>query len=105
MEDRSWVTGERYRNLLDMRRQKLAYFETELPKQTSHFMVIQYEDLCDNYDEVLNQIQTRLGLVRRKPDEPFVRIEKYKGTYHRKFEPKEIKHKNEIEEILSSIDL
>ena len=100
MEDRSWLTGERYRNILEMRRQKLAYFETELPKQTSHFMIIGYEDLRDNYDDVLQQIQARFGFVRRNPDQPFVRIEKYKGTYHHKFEPKEIKHKQEIEDLI-----
>ena len=63
-------------------------------------MIIGYEDLRDNYDDVLQQIQARFGFVRRNPDQPFVRIEKYKGTYHHKFEPKEIKHKQEIEDLI-----
>lgn len=104
MADRNWTTGERYRNIMEMRRQKLAFFDTEIPRQTRRHMTIRYEDLRDNYDSVLAGIQTRFGLVRRQTnadaDVPFLRVDKYKGTYNYDFRETPVQRGAEIEDLL-----
>lgn len=66
MEDRNIYTGERYKNVFEMRQTKLQYLIDDLPKFVKHYIFIRYEDLCSDLKSTLQQLQEK-GL--RKKDE------------------------------------
>jgi hypothetical protein len=101
MEDRNWRTKQRYRNLFELRAEKNAYLREEIPKRVKHHWFLRYEDLRDHYQTTLERIEREFGLPRKPASaESFVRIEKYKGTYHALYEKKPVELTPEIQEFV-----
>ena len=79
MEDRNMVTKERYANIFEMRKIKHEFFLSKIQEKTKHFYLIQYEDLCNNYETVLNDIAKKFKLIRKT--DTWIHVPKIKGTF------------------------
>ena len=91
MEDRNWLTKERYANLFELRRMKNEYLHDKVSGDTTNrFFFLRYEDLRDDYENTLEIIQNRFLLRRKYPLMTFVKTPKYKGTYHSLYEKKPV---------------
>jgi len=91
MEDRNWLTKERYRNLFELRRMKNKYLLDKVSSDTTNrFFFLRYEDLRDNYENTLENIQKQFHLYLKYPLLPFVKTPKYKGTFHALYEKKPV---------------
>jgi len=99
MEDRNWRTKERYCNLFELRKQKLAYMMDEVPQRFTHHWFVRYEDLRDEYEAMLTHIEREFSFRRKMPGE-FVHIEKYKGTYNDLYKKKPVLLTPEIREYI-----
>lgn len=62
LEDRNFNTGKRYKNIFELRKSKLEYLYDKMPKLAKHYMLIRYEDLCNNQENIVNAISSRFGL-------------------------------------------
>lgn len=101
MEDRNWRTKERYRNLFELRAEKIAYMREEIPKRAKHHWLVRYEDLRDDYQTTLEKIESQFGILRKSASaDSFVPIVKYKGTYHALYEKKPVMLTPEIQEFI-----
>lgn len=78
IHDHHLKTGKRYRNLLELRHTKLAFQLIEMPHLVKHYMVLRYEDLKNNYNQILSSIQQQFQLIPRSPT--FIPITGYKGS-------------------------
>lgn len=79
MEDRHIYTGERYKNIFELRHTKLKWMLTDLPNKVKHSIFIRYEDLKNDFNQTLLQIK-KTGL-KIKEDIAFpVNSNRYKNT-------------------------
>jgi len=62
MEDRNWLTGERYKNIFELRKNKIEYLQDVLPKIAKNYVLIRYEDLLDDVYKVISLIAYRFDL-------------------------------------------
>lgn len=82
LQDRDMHTGQRYKNLLEMRRVKYRFLLDKVFAASKHVCVLRYEDLSQDYDVVLTHIQDVFHLQRRFDVIPgFLRVPYYKGDY------------------------
>lgn len=65
--DRNMRGGRRYRNIFDMRNIKCKYL-LDMKKFVKNFIIIKYEDLLNDYDNVLKRIQTSFNLYKKNKD-------------------------------------
>jgi hypothetical protein len=77
MEDRNFLTNERYKNIFQLRYIKNNYLTTNMPILVKNYLLIRYEDLRDKYDIVLTFLEKKFNLKRKFTI--FKRIESYKG--------------------------
>jgi len=102
MGDRHLQTGRRYRDIFEMRQNKIDFLLNRLNDHNN--MLIRYEDLRDDYEKTLQRIADFFGwsfLYRDiKP------IRKYKGTYNELYKKKDIELKDDvIQEIKRKVDV
>lgn len=103
LEDQHIVHKRRYHNIFELRETKQDFMLNRIPQLTTHYMMLRYEDLRDNFTETLIDIMTTYKLAPKQI--PFQRIEKYKGTYNDLYEKKPILISPENQEfILSQIN-
>jgi hypothetical protein len=88
LEDRNWLTKERYKNLFELRKRKCQYMLDELPKRYPNSIFLRYEDLRDDYEPTLERIRNQFHLERKT--ETYEPIRKYKGTYNALYEKKPV---------------
>lgn len=62
MKDRNWLTGERYKNIFELRKNKIEYLQDVLPKIAKNYVLIRYEDLLDDVDKVISLIAYKFDL-------------------------------------------
>ena len=62
MKDRNLLTGVRYENIFQLRKNKLEYLYSTMPNLAKNYMLIRYEDLCDNSEKIVNEISDRFNL-------------------------------------------
>ena len=62
IEDRNWFTGERYKNIFELRKNKIEYLLNTMPKIASNYILIKYEDMVENVDEVIESISKQFNL-------------------------------------------
>lgn len=62
MGDRNWHTGKRYKNIFELRKNKLLYLCETMPKIAKNYVFIRYEDLCLDVDKIMNNIKTKYNL-------------------------------------------
>ena len=65
MQDRNMYTNKRYANIFEMRHVKHKYLIDDLPNIVKNYLLIKYEDLINNFEEVMNTIKNK-GLSLRK---------------------------------------
>ena len=59
MQDRHIYTDERYKNIFEMRHVKHKYLIEDLPTIVKHCLLIKYEDLIQDFDNVMNSIKNK----------------------------------------------
>jgi hypothetical protein len=99
LDDRNWLTKERYRDIFELRKWKCKYMLNTLPNQYKHFYFIRYEDLRDNYAETLDKIRVffeRDGLLCKKTSKNYEPVVKYKGTYNALYQKQQVIISNSI---------
>ena len=55
--ERDVRTGEQYRNIMDMRSQKLQFMLDWVPTSVEHYIIIRHEDLLSDFEGQLNKIR------------------------------------------------
>jgi hypothetical protein len=87
MTDRHIYTGERYKNIFEMRHIKNKFLIDDLPHKVNNSIVILYEDLLYKFDDTLNKIKNT-GLKLNENHNGWKNVEEHKKT-NRKFIKKE----------------
>lgn len=59
MYDRNIYTGERYKNIFELRHVKLKYMLDDLPNKVKNYIFIKYEDLRDNFEETIEKLRNK----------------------------------------------
>lgn len=85
--DRHIYTGERYKNIFELRHIKIKWMLEDLPNKVKNYIFIKYEDLINNFDETLYKIKDKGLIVRRNIDFP-VNTDRYKKNKYVKFRKK-----------------
>lgn len=62
MEDRNWITGERYKNIFELRKNKIEYLQDVMPQVAKNYVLIRYEDLVDDVDKVVSFVADKFDL-------------------------------------------
>jgi hypothetical protein len=105
MEDRNYATGERYKNIFELRKMKNDYLLNIIPQKVKNFYMIKYEDLRDDYENTLNKLKEQFNLIRHDNNGEYKQIKNYKGTYIALYNLKPILLIDEIKKlILESVD-
>ena len=100
MNDRNYITNERYKNIFELRKMKNDYFLNILPTKTKHYYILKYEDLRDDYENTLNKLKEKFNLIPKNIGNTYKRIDKMKGTFIALYELKPILISDEIKEII-----
>ena len=61
MTDRNIYTGERYKNIFELRHTKLKFLYEDLPKLVRNYIFIKHEDLINNFEKTMSKIKN-IGL-------------------------------------------
>lgn len=96
MKDRNMNTGERYKNIFELRKVKNDFLLNKMPYKVKNYILIRYEDLRDKYEDTINEIQQKFGL--RWKNEQIKKIDcsrQRKGIWKRNYYkiPQEVKNK------------
>lgn len=59
MQDRNIYTGERYKNIFELRHTKLKYMIDDLPNKVKNYVFIRYEDLINNFATTMEIIKEK----------------------------------------------
>jgi hypothetical protein len=57
-------TGKRYKNIFDLRHEKIKWMYEDLPKLVKNYIFIRYEDLMDDFQGTMKKIEN-MGLKKR----------------------------------------
>lgn len=66
MEDRNIYTGDRYKNIFELRHTKNKFLIEDLPNKVKNYIFIRYEDLINNFRETMIKIKNK-GLKVKNP--------------------------------------
>jgi hypothetical protein len=100
-------TGEKYKNLFELRKVKAEYFLDHLPNLVKNFILINQEDLEKDLQGTMKKIQTQFNLNKKSSGDKFVGTQFYKGNQKQgKYKPKQYKVDNEtLKIIMDNLDL
>ena len=70
MRDRNIYTGERYKNVFELRHTKLRWMIEDLPKLVTNYIFIRHEDLLDEFESTMDRIRKTGLQVRTDNDFP-----------------------------------
>lgn len=62
MDDRNIYTGNRYKNIFELRHTKLKWMLEDLPKKVKNYMFITHEELINDFEHTINKIKNK-GLI------------------------------------------
>lgn len=62
LEDRNYKSKNRYKNIFELRRNKCAYLYNHMPQLAENYLLIRYEELKENPNEIVESISSRFGL-------------------------------------------
>jgi hypothetical protein len=91
MEDRNIYTGERYKNIFELRHTKIKWILEDLPNKVKNCIFIRYEDLINDFDKTLLKIRDKGFEVKKNINFP-LNTNNYKNNQKKKF----IQKKNSI---------
>lgn len=78
IKDLNYITGKKYKNIFEMRKLKNDFLMNIMPQKVNNYILINYEDLLYNYDEILNKIKEQFLLTQKLNS--FIKIKKYKKS-------------------------
>ena len=102
MEDRNIYTGERYKNIFELRHTKIKWMLEDLPNKVKNYIFIRYEDLINDFDKTLLKIKDKGLEVKKNINFP-LNTDCYKNN--RKFKFKKKKNSISTEFVLSNHNL
>jgi hypothetical protein len=79
MQDRNIYTGERYKNIFELRHTKIKWMLEDLPNKVKNYVFIRYEDLVDDFDATLLKIKNK-GLDIKEGISFPLNTDEYKDT-------------------------
>jgi hypothetical protein len=86
-EDLNYITGKKYKNIFELRFLKNYYLINTMPNNVKNYILINYENLRDNYEVILDNIKNKFNLIQNFPI--------YKNiTYYKQEKDKNFKKKN-----------
>lgn len=94
LEDRNIYTGERYKNIYELRHTKLKWMIEDLPKKVKNYILIKHEDLLDNFNETLYKIKNKGLKIKENINFP-INTDRYKKKNY-KYVKKVNKFKKDI---------
>ena len=104
IEDRHIITKERYKNIFELRYIKNDFLINTMKGKVKNYILIRYEDLRDNYNNILNFLCNRFNLMKKY--DVYVKITNYKGIKNYAYEKKEIKlRRHAIKNIINNINI
>jgi hypothetical protein len=59
MVDRNMYTGDRYKNIFELRHTKIKWMIEDLPNKVKNYIFIKYEDLVNDFDNILLKIKDK----------------------------------------------
>ena len=59
MNDRNIYTGNRYKNIFELRHTKIKWMLEDLPNKVKNCIFIRYEDLINDFDNTLLKIKNK----------------------------------------------
>jgi hypothetical protein len=86
LEDRNFITEKRYKNIFELRSNKLIYLTKNMREKVRNYKFIRYEDLCNKYDFMLRGISEEFKIKTKS--NKFYKINYYKKNQKSKFERK-----------------
>jgi hypothetical protein len=94
MEDRNIYTGERYKNIFELRHTKIKWILEDLPNKVKNCIFIRYEDLINDFDKTLLKIRDKGFEVKKNINFP-LNTNNYKNNKNNQ-KKKFIQKKNSI---------
>ena len=79
LNDRNIYTGDRYKNIFELRYTKNNFLLKDMPKKVKNYIFIRYEDLKYNLDKVLNLLKKK-GLQEKTNIKFPLNVKTYKQT-------------------------
>lgn len=61
-EDKNWKTKKRYKNIFELRKNKMEYLYNEMPQIAKNYMLLKYEDLHKHQNQIISYISDHFGL-------------------------------------------
>ena len=101
--DRNIYTGDRYKNIFELRHTKIKWMVEDLPNKVKNCIFIKYEDLLNDFETTLLKIKDKGLEVKKNIDFP-LNTKLYKHT-KKKFVKKDYTNNISIEFILSNPNL
>jgi len=77
-KDLNYITGNKYKNIFELRKLKNDYLMNSMPKKVPHYILINYENLLYNFDKTLHDIQDKFNLTSKHSE--YINIKKYKKS-------------------------
>jgi nicotinamide riboside kinase len=78
LEDLNYVTNKKYKNIFELRKLKNEYLMNIMPTKVKNYILINYENLLNNYEETLEFIKNKFNLTQKYHN--FKKIQKYKKS-------------------------
>jgi len=85
MEDRNIYTGERYKNIFELRYTKIKFMQEDLPNKIKNYIFIKYEDLLYDFKNTLNKIKDKGLKIKDEQNFP-LNITMYKKDITKTFD-------------------
>jgi hypothetical protein len=77
-KDLNYITGNKYKNIFELRKLKNDYLMNIIPKKVTNYILINYENLLYNLDKTLHDIQSKFDLTPKHSE--YINIKKYKKS-------------------------
>ena len=88
MEDRNINTGERYKNIFELRLVKNKYLIEKMPKLVKNYCLITYDDLVDDFVETMYKLK-HCGLIIKDDSKFPLNVMYFKTDKNKIFKKKE----------------
>ena len=88
MSDRNIDTGERYKNIYELRLVKNKYLIAKMPNLVNNYCLITYDDLVDNFLDIMNKLKNSGLKIKNSIDFP-LNVNYFKTFKHILFIKKE----------------
>lgn len=77
-KDLNYINGKKYKNIFELRKVKNDFLINVMPNRVKNYILINYEDLLYNFDEVLKNIKEKFNLIQKQPK--FIKPQNYKKS-------------------------